>query len=88
MELEERIASALRLRDKAVCETGTYAEYAQAALAAIRETHVLAPREPTEAMLVRGREVFSRALSGASSVYTAMIEAAEGNGCSCGLVVT
>ena len=53
---------------------------AQAALAAIRDTHAIVPREPTEAMVEAG-EGFDSEMGCSGNplrIYTAMIAAAEG----------
>ena len=71
MELVEKVARAiapLQHRDN----HELLMDRAQAALAAINETHVIVPREPTEAML----EAMDREWDyGAFDVYHAMIEA-------------
>lgn len=64
---------------------------AAAVMAAIRETHAIVPREPTEAMVIAAlskttynieTEMAEEFITpyAAQTAYTAMIEAAEGNG--------
>lgn len=53
---------------------------AEAALAAIRDTHAIVPREPTEPMWLAGNNAANPPIPNASHIYTAMIAAAEGEG--------
>ena len=88
-DIVERVARAMQTRWLVDSRTlgpspseGVFHAVAKAALAAIRDTHAIVPREPTEAMVEAGEGFDSEmGCSGnPTRIYTAMIAAAEEEG--------